>query len=79
MDVTEHIVTALTGKFGVAPAAIGDEVPLRQLGLDSLALEELRLIIEDGLDIDLDDVQLTSRDTFGQLVQAVHSKTGANA
>ncbi|MBF9067159.1 acyl carrier protein [Streptacidiphilus fuscans] len=79
MDVTEHIATALTRKFGVAPDAISDEVPLRQLGLDSLALEELRLIIEDSLDIDLDDVQITSRDTVGQLVQAVHSKTGARA
>ncbi|HBF81673.1 MAG TPA: acyl carrier protein, partial [Streptomyces sp.] len=51
--------------------------PLRQLRLDSLALEELRLLIEDRLDVDLEDVVLSSRDTLGQLVAAVHSKAGA--
>lgn len=79
MDVTEHISTLLTDAFGVDPYAIGDDVPLRRLRMDSLALEELRLLLEDGLDIDLDDVQLSSRDTFGALVTAVREKTAAIA
>jgi acyl carrier protein len=74
VDVTEHISTLLTDTFGVDPFAIGDDVPLRRLRMDSLALEELRLLLEDGLDIDLDDVQLSSRDTFGALVTAVREK-----
>jgi acyl carrier protein len=79
VDVTEHISTLLTDSFGVDPLAIGDDVALRRLRLDSLALEELRLLLEDGLDIDLDDVQLSSRDTFGALVSAVRGKTAAHA
>ena len=40
----------------------------------ALALEELRVLIEDRLDIDLDEVALTSRDTVGALVSAVDGK-----
>ncbi|MBK3606812.1 acyl carrier protein, partial [Streptomyces sp. MBT54] len=47
------------------------------LRLDSLALEELRLHIEDRLDVDLEDVALTSRDTVGRLVEAVQGKVTA--
>ena len=79
MDVAEHISTLLTDSFGVDPLAIGEDVALRRLRMDSLALEELRLLLEDGLDIDLDDVELTSRDTFGALVAAVRLKTAAVA
>jgi acyl carrier protein len=79
VDVTEHISTLLTDSFGVDPLAVRDDVPLRRLRMDSLALEELRLLLETGLDIDLDDVELTSRDTFGALVAAVRGKTAALA
>ncbi len=79
MDVTEHISTLLTDSFGVDPLAIGDDVTLRRLRMDSLALEELRLLLEDELDIDLDNVQLNSRDTFGALVAAVREQTAAVA
>ncbi|WP_447034017.1 acyl carrier protein [Streptomyces hypolithicus] len=61
--------------FGVDPAAVRPEIPLYELRMDSLALEEFRILIEDQLDIDLEDASLTSRDTVGQLVALVHSKT----
>ncbi|MEV3933108.1 MULTISPECIES: acyl carrier protein [unclassified Streptomyces] len=77
MSTSEEISALLVTRFGTDPGAISPEVPLRQLRLDSLALEELRLLIEDRLDIDLEDVVLSSRDTVGHLVAAVCSKAGA--
>lgn len=77
MSTSEEISALLVTRFGTDPGAIRPEVPLRQLRLDSLALEELRLLIEDRLDIDLEDVVLSSRDTVGHLVAAVCSKAGA--
>lgn len=77
MSTSEVITTLLVTKFGTDPLAIRPDVPLRQLRLDSLALEELRLLIEDRMDIDLEDVALTSRDTVGLLVEAVHAKATA--
>ncbi|MGW7294013.1 acyl carrier protein [Streptomyces xiamenensis] len=67
-DVVSHL---LVQRFGVASARISGETPLSSLGLDSLALEELRLLIEDRLDIDLETVELTPRDTVGRLVAVV--------
>lgn len=77
MSTADEISTLLVANFGTDPVTIRPEASLRQLRLDSLALEELRLLIEDRLGVDLDDVQLTSRDTVGQLVDAVRSKAAA--
>ncbi|MEV7711292.1 acyl carrier protein [Streptomyces sp. NPDC088270] len=77
MSTAEEINTLLVANFGTDPLAIRPEVSLRHLRLDSLALEELRLLIEDRMGVDLDDVQLTSRDTVGQLVDAVRRKAAA--
>ncbi|MFF1836611.1 acyl carrier protein [Streptomyces sp. NPDC058231] len=74
MGTAEQLNTLLVANFGTDPLAIRPEVPLHQLRLDSLALEELRLLIEDRMGVDLEDVQLTSRDTFGQLVESVHAR-----
>ena len=73
MSTSEEISALLVTRFGTDPEAIRPEVPLRQLRLDSLALEELRLLIEDRMDIDLEDVVLSSRDTVGHLVAAVRT------
>ncbi|MEV2243013.1 acyl carrier protein [Streptomyces sp. NPDC049970] len=77
MSTSEEISALLVTRFGTDPRDIRPEVPLRQLRLDSLALEELRLLIEDRMDIDLEDVVLSSRDTVGHLVAAVTGKAGA--
>ncbi|HET6861197.1 MAG TPA: phosphopantetheine-binding protein [Streptomyces sp.] len=74
MSAAEEVSTLMVQKFGVDPAAVQPEVSLHQLRMDSLALEEFRLLIEDRLEIDLGDAALTSRDTVGQLVELVHSK-----
>lgn len=72
-----EIRTLLVTRFGTDPDAIRPDIPLHRLRLDSLALEELRLHIEDRLDVDLEDVALTSRDTVGRLVEVVHGKVSA--
>ncbi|MFF9350044.1 phosphopantetheine-binding protein [Streptomyces sp. NPDC014734] len=77
MSTAEEINTLLVANFGTDPRAIRPEMALRQLSLDSLALEELRLLIEERLGIDLDDVPLTSRDTVAELVAVVHRKAAA--
>ncbi|MFB4196272.1 MULTISPECIES: acyl carrier protein [Streptomyces] len=68
---TDVVNQLLVQRFGVAASRVEDGAPLGSLGLDSLALEELRLLIEDRLDIDLDAVELTPRDTVGRLVTVV--------
>ncbi|MFF4604574.1 acyl carrier protein [Streptomyces sp. NPDC001339] len=73
MDIAEQVRTLLTTRFGVDPLSVTSDAPLRKLGVDSLALEELRLLIEDGLKVDLEDAELTPRNSFGQLLAAVHS------
>ena len=77
MSVTDEISALLAKNFGVASGAVRPEVPLRGLGMDSLALEELRVLIEERMRVDLDDVHLTSRDTVGELVAVVHDRTRA--
>ncbi|MEU5209844.1 acyl carrier protein [Streptomyces sp. NPDC020742] len=71
MNAAEVVNALLVQRFGVAAGDVTDETPLRNLRIDSLALEELRVLIEEQLDIDLEDVPLTSRDTVGRLVAAV--------
>ncbi|MFE0380333.1 acyl carrier protein [Streptomyces inhibens] len=77
MNAAEVVNALLVQRFGVALADVTDETPLRTLRIDSLALEELRVLIEDQLDIDLEEVPLTPRDTVGRLVAAVNGMVPA--
>ncbi|MCX4681756.1 MULTISPECIES: acyl carrier protein [unclassified Streptomyces] len=74
MGAAQHVRDVLTQNFGVDSQAVPADTPLHQLRLDSLALEELRVIIEDRMGIDLDDVHLTSRHTVAQLIDLVGLK-----
>ncbi|MER6049533.1 acyl carrier protein (plasmid) [Streptomyces sp. BHT-5-2] len=77
MNAAEVVNTLLEERFGVARGEVTADTPLRNLRLDSLALEELRVLIEERLDVDLEEVSLTSRDTVGQLVAAIDGKVAA--
>jgi acyl carrier protein len=77
VSATEEITIFLTRDFGVQPVDVRPDAALRELGMDSLALEELRVLLEEHLGIDLEDVQLTSRETVGQLATAVDEKLAA--
>ncbi|MFD5102350.1 acyl carrier protein [Streptomyces albidochromogenes] len=73
-SATDAVSTLMVRKFGVDPAAVRPESPLHALRMDSLALEELRILIEEQLHIDLEDAALTSRNTVGELVALVQEK-----
>ncbi|KDN21723.1 phosphopantetheine-binding protein [Amycolatopsis rifamycinica] len=77
MTAEQEIATLLTRTFGVEPVDVRPEASLRELGMDSLALEELRVLLEERLRIDLEDIQLTTRETVGQLTTVVDEKTAA--
>ncbi|WP_043268260.1 acyl carrier protein [Streptomyces sp. CT34] len=77
MNAAEVVNSLLEERFGVRRGEATDATVLRSLRLDSLALEELRVLIEERLDIDLEEVALTSRDTVGQLVAAIDGKVTA--
>ncbi|WP_275461570.1 acyl carrier protein [Streptomyces noursei] len=77
MNAAEVVNALLEERFGVARGEVTADTPLRNLRLDSLALEELRVLIEEQLEIDLEEVSLTSRDTVGQLVAAIDDKVAA--
>ncbi|WP_410671636.1 acyl carrier protein [Amycolatopsis sp. cmx-4-68] len=77
MTVTKEIAALLIRNFGVDPGDVRPEASLRELGMDSLALEELRVLLEERLGIDLEDVQLTSRETVGRLATVVDGKIAA--
>ncbi|QES45682.1 acyl carrier protein [Streptomyces venezuelae] len=63
--------------FGVRLDDVSSDVPLYQLAIDSLALEELLLLIEDECAIDLADKTLSSRDTVATLMSVVRQKAAA--
>lgn len=73
-SATDAVSTLMVQKFGVDPAAVRPDIPLYELRMDSLALEEFRILIEDLLEIDLEDVELTSRNTVGELIELVHTR-----
>lgn len=71
MDVAKQVDEMLVRGFGVEPGPYCADTPLHRLRLDSLALEELRVRLEERFDVDLGDVELSSRNTYGQLLTAV--------
>ncbi|MEU1331247.1 phosphopantetheine-binding protein [Streptomyces sp. NPDC005865] len=74
MDAAEHVTALVSRMFRLAPESLNPDIPLHRMHIDSLALEELRLVLEDELRVDLEDVHLTSRDTLSQLLAVVCEK-----
>ncbi|WP_394425833.1 phosphopantetheine-binding protein [Streptomyces sp. SGAir0957] len=70
----DHVIDLLVRMFRLTPGDVRPDVPLYRLHIDSLELEELRLILEDELSCDLEDVHLTSRSTVQQLLDVVREK-----
>ncbi|WP_059013466.1 acyl carrier protein [Streptomyces specialis] len=74
MSTTDQRVRRLLAdEFGIPADAIGADRRLRELALDSLALEELRTMAEECFDIDLTDARISAHDTFGALVHVIDS------
>jgi acyl carrier protein len=77
MNATQHVHEVLRQNFGVDAQAVPADTTLHRLRLDSLALEEFRMIIEVRLAIDLDEVEITSRDTVAYLVDVVNARAAS--
>lgn len=74
-SVATMIAEILTGKFDVLPEDVTNEAVLEDLDLDSLALVELSLILEQRLGISIGDGTLNSRQTIDQAAGAIGSLT----
>ncbi|WAL93374.1 acyl carrier protein [Streptomyces sp. Je 1-369] len=77
MEATERVTVLLQKNFGVRLDDVSSDAPLYQLSIDSLALEELLLQIEDECAIDLADKTLSSRDTVATLMAVVRQRAGS--
>jgi len=53
MSSLVELQTLVQEKFGIAPADLRSDMPLRELGLDSLAVAELLYDIEERLHVSL--------------------------
>lgn len=61
----------------VDPALLGDDAPFDALGVDSLALVEYALSLEDVFDVELPEEEVADLTTVGALVDAVVGKLSA--
>ncbi|MFF8557043.1 acyl carrier protein [Streptomyces sp. NPDC015501] len=69
--VHDHLITVLHGKFEVPTERITPEATLGGLELDSLAVVELFVTLQEGLDVLLDDSQANGDMTVGELSETV--------
>ena len=77
---TSELISRLQGEFagylGLEPAEIDPELPIDQLGLDSLTAAQLALDIEDRLGVSLFLNDLTGRETLAELAASVLRERG---
>ncbi|GFE12183.1 acyl carrier protein [Streptomyces glebosus] len=73
----ELISSTLTETFDLDPAEVTPERTFEDLGLDSLALVEMGLMLQERTGISLDDVPL--RTTLGELAALMDSGTAGQA
>ncbi|QIY59277.1 acyl carrier protein [Streptomyces sp. RPA4-5] len=73
----ELITSTLTETFDLDPAEVMPECTFEDLGLDSLALVEMGLMLQERTGISLDDVPL--RTTLGELAALMDSGTAGQA
>ncbi|MFE3598461.1 phosphopantetheine-binding protein [Streptomyces sp. NPDC059096] len=64
----EHLTDRLVHKFHVDPAGIRPEASLSDLDLDSLAVVELTMTLQDDWGISLDDAETPPGTTLSQLL-----------
>ncbi|UXX94391.1 phosphopantetheine-binding protein [Streptomyces sp. AD2-2] len=75
MSPVQTAVTAvLTEKFEVSPEHIRPEATLESLDLDSLALAELALALQETLGVPVADDEAAKHSTVGELVATLSAK-----
>lgn len=63
----------------VDPALLADAGPFEALGVDSLALVEYALALEDVFDVEIPEEEVAELHTVGDLVDALVVKTAVSA
>ncbi|MFJ9380074.1 phosphopantetheine-binding protein [Streptomyces sp. NPDC101455] len=75
MSPAQTVVTAvLTEKFEVSAESIRPEATLESLDLDSLALAELALALQEQLGVPVAEDEAAKHSTVGELVAALNAK-----
>ncbi|MCL1874562.1 MAG: acyl carrier protein [Clostridiales bacterium] len=75
MTELEQIQEILAREMQINPELLQNNATMDDLGLDSLAVLELLMIIEDSFEISIDDEEATKMTTVGQLADLVEQKS----
>ncbi|MFJ9853729.1 acyl carrier protein [Streptomyces sp. NPDC101150] len=75
--VYDHLVTVLTDKFEVTEDLIGPDIPLGDLELDSLAIVELYVTLQEHWSVSLEEDESAADLTLRQFAHAVASQLPA--
>ncbi|MGW5851287.1 acyl carrier protein [Streptomyces sp. NPDC055254] len=73
-DTYPRLVQLLVKNFGFETDEVGPEDTFSKLELDSLALVELTLTVQQEFGVKLSDDDLGSEDTLGQAASVIESK-----
>ncbi|MFF3399027.1 acyl carrier protein [Streptomyces sp. NPDC002659] len=76
-DVYDRLIKLLAEGFGLEPAEVGPEDTLGHLELDSLALVELTVAVEEEFGVALSDDDVSQKSTLNQAAQVIEQKAGA--
>ncbi|AGK77285.1 acyl carrier protein [Streptomyces microflavus] len=76
--VYTHLVTLLGDKFEVAPELIRPDTTLGELDLDSLAVVELYVTLQEEWGVPLDDSAATAELTVDEVARSVAGLLAAN-
>lgn len=75
MTELEQIQGILAREMQINPELLQSHATMDDLGLDSLAVLELLMIIEDSFEISIDDEEATKLTTVGQLADLIEQKS----
>lgn len=74
-----EVVRTAVELLEVDPAVLTDTTAFGELGVDSLALVEYALRLEDVFDVELPEEEVAELSTVGALVEAVVAKTAVRS
>lgn len=74
-----EVVRTAVELLEVDPAVMTDTTPFSELGVDSLALVEYALRLEDVFDVELPEEEVAELTTVAALVESVLAKTGVRS
>jgi len=77
--VRRTVVAKAVELLQVDESLLGDDDPFDALGVDSLALVEYALALEDVFDVEIPEEEVTELATVGALVDALVEKTAVRA